>query len=233
MADWKIIILGIFCLILAYLYNETAKNLPPPDFDVNEYWGKSEFKTSKIDESIREFKISFSSEKIEKLKKKLDHTDLFTDPLEGVAFEYGFNSKILKKVLSHWRNNYLEKWETKEKKFNQFPQYKTKIQGLDIHFIHAKPNVEEKVKVFPILLLHGWPSSITDFYKIIPMLTKKHNESFAFEVIAPSLPGFGFSDGASIQGLSPDKIAVVLRNLMLRLKFDQFYVHGGDWVNLN
>lgn len=231
MMEWGKIILGVFCLILAYYYNEFAKNLPPPKIDVNEFWGASSLEKSPQDDSIRNFKISFPTDKIEKLREKLE-IDEFTPPLENVAFEYGFNSNRLKEILKYWRDDYLPRWSEREKFLNQLPQFKTKIQGLDIHYIHAKPNVDKDVKIYPILLLHGWPTSVRDFYEIIPMLTKKANESFAFEVIAPSLPGFAFSDGARKMGLSSEKIAVVLRNLMLRLKFDEFYVQGGDWVSL-
>lgn len=102
--------------------------------------------------------------------------------------------------------------------------------GLDIHFIRAKPsNVDEK-RVLPLLILHGWPGSIIEFYKIIPLLTTPRPEhDFVFEVIAPSLPGFGFSSAATIPGLSYIQMSVVLKNLMLRLGYDKFYVQGGDW----
>lgn len=229
--EWSKIILGIFCLVLAYSYNQIAKNLPAPDIDFNEFWGPSALEKAPQDKSIRSFKISFPDNKIEKLKKKLEDAGPFAEPLEGIAFQYGFNSNKLTEILKYWKNDYLPKWSEREKFLNQFPQFKTKIQGLDIHYIHAKPSVEKDVKVFPILLLHGWPTSVRDFYRIIPMFTQKANESFAFEVIAPSLPGFGFSDGAKKPGLASEKIAVVLRNLMLRLDFNEFYVHGGDWVN--
>lgn len=232
MAEFGKIILGVICLLLAYIYTQISKNLPAPEIDIDEYWGPSALEKSKQDESIRKFTISFSQDKIEKLKQKLEDAGPFAEPLEGVAFQYGFNSNKLKDILKYWKDDYLPKWSEQEKYLNSLPQFKTKIQGLDIHYIHAKPNVEAGVKVFPLLILHGWPSSVRDFYKIIPMFTKMSNESFAFEVIAPSLPGFGFSDGAARKGLASEKIAVVLRNLMLRLNFDKFYLQGGDWVNL-
>lgn len=80
------------------------------------------------------------------------------------------------------------------------------------------------------MILHGWPGSIMEFYKIIPLLTTPKSEyDFVFEVITPSLPGFGFSSSATIPGLSTANIAVVLKNLMLRLGFSKYYVQGGDW----
>lgn len=81
-------------------------------------------------------------------------------------------------------------------------------------------------------LIHGWPGSIREFYEIIPLLTTPSKDNIAFEVIAPSLPGFGFSAGSAKRGLGPEKIAVVFRNLMLRVGLDKFYIQAGDWVNI-
>jgi juvenile hormone epoxide hydrolase len=235
MANFKLIGLGIFCLLIAYFYDKIARSLPPPDLDFEEYWGRSSLdKSTRSDESIRKFEISFSQEKVEKLAEKLSDVGPFTEPLEGVAFEYGFNSRKLKEILKYWKDDYVPKWSQREKILNKFPQFKTRIQGLDIHFIHAKASkVAKDVKVFPILLLHGWPSSAFDFHEMIPNLMSSFNGSVAFDVVAPSLPGFGFSEGSARPGLAPEKIAVVLRNLMLRLKYEKFYVHGGDWVSVS
>jgi len=110
------------------------------------------------------------------------------------------------------------------------PVYSTFNSGLDIHFIHVKPSNAEEKRILPLLILHGWPGSIMEFYKIIPLLTTPRPEhDFVFEVIAPSLPGFGFSTAATIPGLSYIQMSVVLKNLMLRLGYNKFYVQGGDW----
>lgn len=101
---------------------------------------------------------------------------------------------------------------------------------MDLHFIHVKPKNPEGKRVLPLLISHGWPGSVMEFYKIIPLLTTPRPEyDFVFEVIAPSLPGFGFSTPATIPGLSGTHMSVVFKNLMLRLGFDKFYVQGGDW----
>ena len=75
-------------------------------------------------------------------------------------------------------------------------------------------------------MLHGWPGSVREFYDIIPLLTKPSKDNIAFEVVAPSLPGYGWSEGAYKKGLGPLKISVILRNLMLRIGIDSFYVQG-------
>lgn len=102
---------------------------------------------------------------------------------------------------------------------------------MDIHFIHKKPSeYETKDKqVLPLLLLHGWPGSVREFYELIPLLSSPRNDSgVIFEVVIPSLPGFGWSEAASKPGLGVLEMAVVLRNLMLRLGHEKFYVQGGD-----
>lgn len=104
------------------------------------------------------------------------------------------------------------------------------ILGLDIHFIRVKPSDSKGKKIIPLLLVHGWPGSVAEFHKIMPMLTtSRANYDFVFEVIAPSLPGFGFSSAAVRPGLGSSEMAVILKNLMVRLGFEKFYTQGGDW----
>lgn len=160
----------------------------------------------------------------------MEDTDRLKEPLEDTAFQYGFNSRKLLEIVSFWKDSYLTRWSDRQDFLNQFRQFKTQIQGLNIHYIHVKPKVNKDTKVFPLLLLHGWPGSVREFYEIIPMLTSPSKDNIAFEVIAPSLPGFGFSDGAAKKGLCPEKISVIMRNLMTRIGFEKFYVQGGDWV---
>lgn len=112
--------------------------------------------------------------------------------MESVGFEYGFNNNYLKKVVDHWQNKY--DFAAKQNYLNQYPQFKTNIQGLDIHFVHVKPQKTTGVVVIPLLLLHGWPGSFVEFYKVIPLLTKpRTGTNFVFELIIPSLPGYGYS----------------------------------------
>ncbi|XP_025832017.1 juvenile hormone epoxide hydrolase 2-like [Agrilus planipennis] len=123
-------------------------------------------------------------------------------------------------------------WREREKFLNKLPQFKTEILGRNIHFIHAKPSssLPKNVRVLPILLLHGWPGSFREFYHIIPILTKPQGEKdFAFEVVVPSLPGYGFSDGASKPGLGPAQMAQIFNKLMYRLGYKKYYIQGGDW----
>ncbi|KAK9877265.1 hypothetical protein WA026_017656 [Henosepilachna vigintioctopunctata] len=104
------------------------------------------------------------------------------------------------------------------------------IQGLKIHFIHVKPqNISKNIKVIPLLIVHGWPGSLREFYEIIPILTTpRHDRNFVFEVIAPHIPGFVFSDAPSKPGLGALEISLIFKNLMSRLGFEKYYIQGGD-----
>lgn len=162
------------------------------------------------------------------LKQRLNNARPFVSPLEGIQQQYGMNTNLLKEIVEFWKTEY--KWREREQFLNKYPQFKTNIQGLNIHFIHVKPKTTNNVKVLPLLLLHGWPGSVREFYEIIPKLTTpRKNQNFVFEVIVPSLPGYGFSDPAVRPGLGAAQMATVFNNLMSRLGFQKYYVQGGDW----
>lgn len=106
------------------------------------------------------------------------------------------------------------------------------VFSLDIHYVHVKPSEydAQNKRVVPLLLLHGWPGSVREFYELIELLTELDDESSTvFELVIPSLPGFGWSDGARKPGMGALEVSVILRNLMLRLGHEKFYIQGGDW----
>ncbi|XP_072746900.1 juvenile hormone epoxide hydrolase 2-like [Anoplolepis gracilipes] len=220
-------ILAIGCCSVVYaLIRYYSKKTKLPE-KLSEIWWTPGTEHS-IDDDIRPFEIVFSEELVKNLKYRLKHIRFLTPPLKDVAWNYGTNTDALRKLLDYWADDY--NFQERQKFMNQYPHFKTNIQGLDIHFISVKPNNAEKKQVLPLLLLHGWPGSIIEFYKLIPLLTTPRPEhDFVFEVIAPSLPGFGFSSAATIPGLSFIQMSMVLKNLMLRLGYDKFYVQGGDW----
>lgn len=195
-------------------------------------WGPN--KKEKETTDIRPFKIDVPATVLEDLKYRLSHRRTYTAPLENVGWTYGISTKYLNTVLDYWKDKY--NWTERQALLNKYPQFKTKIQGLDIHFYHIKPTnlpKDKNLKILPLLILHGWPGSVVEFQKIIPMLTKPWpNQDFVFEVIAPSLPGYGFSEGAVRPGMGAAQISVIFKNLMQRLGFEKFYVQGGDWGSL-
>ncbi|XP_026738427.1 juvenile hormone epoxide hydrolase-like [Trichoplusia ni] len=200
---------------------------PIPHLDPEAWWGPKDLQ-GKLDKSIRPFKVKFEEEMIKDLRYRLKNHRPFTPPLEGVAFEYGFNTNQIEGWLNYWAEKY--NFTERETFFNQFPHYKTYIQGLDMHFIRVTPKVSKDVKVIPLLMLHGWGGSVREFYEAIPLLTQQQTGyNFVFDLIVPSLPGFGFSQGSVRPGLGMPEAAVILKNLMNRLGYENFYVQGGDF----
>ncbi|CAH2256365.1 epoxide hydrolase 1-like [Pelobates cultripes] len=183
------------------------------------------------DTSVRPFHIEISDADIKDLYDRLDRTRFFS-PLEDSKFHYGFNSTHLRKVVSYWRNQF--DWQKQVKILNRYPHYKTTIEGLEVHFIHVKPpHLGPGQKARPLLMVHGWPGSFYEFYHILPLLTEpaKHclNPDLVFEVICPSIPGYGFSEASHKKGFSAFDAARIFYKLMIRLGFREFYLQGGDW----
>ncbi|KAM4607510.1 epoxide hydrolase 1 [Polymixia lowei] len=211
--------------ILAYLLlkRREVKSIP-----IGEGWWGAGDKPLKEDEKIYPFEVQTSDKEIEDLHERIDRTR-YSDTLENVCFHYGFNSTYLKEVVSYWRHQF--DWKKQVAVLNKYPHFKTKIEGLDVHFIHVRPSHREGQRVLPLMLVHGWPGSFFEFYKILPLLTDTQN-GLAFEVICPSIPGYGFSEAPHKQGFDTLAAARVFLTLMERLGFSQFYLQGGDWGSL-
>ncbi|CAH1183113.1 unnamed protein product [Phaedon cochleariae] len=203
----------------------------PPIPKIEETWWGPGQPGKSVDTSIRPFKINVPDEVIRDLHRRLDSTLPFQPPLEGSKQHYGMNTDLLKNITEFWKTKY--DWRERETFLNRYPQFKVNVQGLNIHYIHVKPAPEQTskgVRVLPLLLLHGWPESVSQFNEIIPLLTTaQKGKDFVFEVIAPSLPGFGFSDAAIRPGLGAIQMAIVMKNLMERIGINRYYVQGGDW----
>jgi juvenile hormone epoxide hydrolase len=189
------------------------------------WWGRG--KQTKDDETITKFKIDIPQDVLTDLKSRLTKTK-FSEPLEDVNFRYGFNANKLQEVVTYWKDKY--DWRKTEKELNKYPHYRTQIDGIMVHFVRVKPEkVQPGVKVIPILLIHGWPGSFIEFYRVIPELTKqKPGEKFVFEAIVPSIPGFGFSEAAHKEGFNAAEAGGLFDKLMQRLGFNHYYVQGGD-----
>ncbi|CAD7077453.1 unnamed protein product [Hermetia illucens] len=220
----------VFVAFSVYKFREFTKPIAAPTLDLDKYWGPGKKSDYKQNTEVVEFKISFSDEAIDALRNDLNKTIEFQAPLEGIGFEYGFNTVYLQKVIKYWRDEYLPKWKERELFLGKWPHFTTNIQGLRIHYIHKRYDDPPKgKKVFPLLLLHGWPGSVREFYDVIPLLVDNAESEYAFEVVVPSLPGYGWSQGSAKPGFGIAEIAVVFRNLMFRLGYKKFFVQGGDW----
>ncbi len=134
----------------------------------------------------------------------------------------------LRALVEYWRTDY--DWRRCEAMLNGFGQYRTEIDGLDIHFLHVR---SPHANALPIIITHGWPGSVIEFFKIIRPLTDPtaHGGQVqdAFHVVAPSLPGFGFSDRPAERGWNADRIARAWAELMRRLGYNRYVAQGGDW----
>uniref|UniRef100_A0A8C5PHE1 Epoxide hydrolase n=1 Tax=Leptobrachium leishanense TaxID=445787 RepID=A0A8C5PHE1_9ANUR len=208
----------------------------PKTIEMRDGWWGSDRKPRLLgeDTSVRPFTIEVSEEAIKDLHERLDRTRFF-EALENSQFHYGINSTALQRIVTYWRNDF--DWSKQVEHLNRYPHYKSNIEGLEVHFIHVKPpNLAPGQKALPLLMVHGWPGSVYEFYRIIPLLTEpaKHglNPDLVFEVICPSIPGYGFSEASHKKGFNAVAAARVFYKLMLRLGFREFYLQGGDWGSL-
>uniref|UniRef100_A0A1B6DID8 Epoxide hydrolase n=2 Tax=Clastoptera arizonana TaxID=38151 RepID=A0A1B6DID8_9HEMI len=226
----KYFLVVALAIFIAAVYEKfTLFTSPPPNIPV-QWWGAG--KDGKSDTTVKPFKINIPDEIITDLQQRLKMVQPFQPPLEGIGFQYGFNTMYLKTVLEFWKNKY--SWKDRQVYLNSLPQYTTEVSGLKIHFLHVKPAATKPgVKVLPLLLVHGWPGSVVEFYEFIPLLTtQRPGENFVFEVIAPAIPGYGFSQATNKPGLNAAQVAVVFGKLMEQLKFKTYFAQGGDWGSL-
>ncbi len=176
---------------------------------------------------IRPFKINISNKIIEDINIKVANFPWHEMPDDG-GWNYGTNLDYMKEISNYWVNKF--NWRKIEEKINKFQNFKTNIDGIDIHFIHEKGSGSNPK---PLLLSHGWPGSIIEFLHIIDQLA--HPEKFggkeedAFDVVVPSLPGFGFS-GRPSRPIGPRKMASIFNSLMAKvLGYKKYLAQGGDF----
>ena len=147
-----------------------------------------------MSEPIDPFHVQVDESVLEDLHHRLERTR-FPDQIDGTGWEYGIPTDYLRQLVDYWLDSY--DWRVQEDRLNSFSQFKTRIDGQSIHFIHARSAHADAV---PLLLTHGWPGSIVEFLDVIPRLTDPEafggNPEDSFHVVAPSLPGYGFSTPA-------------------------------------
>ena len=176
---------------------------------------------------INAFKVKISDQEIDSIYNKIKKYPWHEMPDDG-GWEYGTNLDYLKELSNYWVNNF--DWRKSEAQLNKFSNFKSKVDDIDIHFVHEKGSGSNPT---PLLLMHGWPGSVIEFLHIIERLA--HPEKFggniddAFDVVVPSLPGFGFS-GRPSRPMGPRKIANTLNKLMTEnLGYKKYLAQGGDW----
>ena len=179
------------------------------------------------DQSIRPFKIRVPQAALDDLRGRIATTrwpdrETVTDASQGIQLEK------LQAIVRYWGTDY--DWRMMEKKLNALPQFTTNIDGLDIHFIHVRSRHKNAL---PVIITHGWPGSVIEQLKLIGPLTDPTahggRAEDAFDVVIPSIPGYGFSSKPTEPGWDPDHIAGAWAELMKRLGYTRYVAQGGDW----
>lgn len=176
---------------------------------------------------IKPFKVKIPDEIIQNINSKVKNYSWHEMPDDG-GWDYGTNLDYMKEFSKYWLENY--NWRETEKKINRFKNFKCNIDNIDIHFIHEKGSGKNPR---PLLLSHGWPGSIVEFLHIIEKLAHPEkfggNEEDAFDVIVPSLPGFGFSSRPA-RPIGPRKMSSIFNKLMTdKLGYKKYIAQGGDF----
>jgi pimeloyl-ACP methyl ester carboxylesterase len=180
-------------------------------------------------DSIRPFRVNVPDDALFDMRRRINATkfperETVTDQSQGVQLA------TIQRLARYWETDY--DWRKCEAKLNALPQFVTEIDGLDIHFIHVR---SKHPNALPLIITHGWPGSIIEQLKIIDPLTNPTangaSASDAFDVVIPSLPGYGFSGKPVATGWDPIRVARAWTVLMRRLGYTRFLGQGGDWGN--
>jgi pimeloyl-ACP methyl ester carboxylesterase len=185
--------------------------------------------TGTVKSDIRQFKVNIPEAELTDLRRRIKATkwpdrETVTDASQGVQLA------TTQALARYWASEH--DWRKVETKLNSFPQFITEIDGLDIHFIHAR---SKHANALPLIITHGWPGSVIEQLKVIEPLTNPTahggTAADAFHVVVPSLPGYGFSGKPAAPGWHPLRIATAWTVLMKRLGYKRFVAQGGDWGN--
>jgi pimeloyl-ACP methyl ester carboxylesterase len=176
------------------------------------------------------FRIDVPQADLDDLHRRLDATR-WPDELPGVGWEYGVATGYLRDLVQHWQTGF--DWRAVEARLNEMPQFTTRIDGQQVHLVHVR---SPRPDATPLLMTHGWPSTVADFLPVVGPLTDPDAHGApgapAFHLVLPSLPGFGFSGPTTEPGWSITRIARAWLELMDRLGYSRFLTQGGDTGSL-
>ena len=176
---------------------------------------------------VRPFTIAVENSVLDDLRQRLADTR-WPDEIPNTGWDYGSNLTYIKELVDYWRTDF--DWRAQEAELNAFNHFKSEVDGLDIHFIHENGKGPNPI---PLIITHGWPSCFFEMTKIIPLLadpaSHRGDAADSFDVVAPSLPGFGFSDHAQDRGMEVQRVAGMWNKLMTQnLGYPKFGAQGGD-----
>ena len=178
--------------------------------------------------AARPFTIDVPDAVLDDLRRRLEQTR-WPDEIPGTAWDYGSNLGYMKELVEYWRTRF--DWRAQERYLNSLPHFKAQVDGLGIHFIHLKGKGPAPL---PLIVTHGWPGSFFEMYKIAGPLTDPASHggdpADAFDLVVPSLPGYGFSDMPKERGIGVGRTAELWTKLMTDvLGYPRFGAQGGDW----
>lgn len=173
---------------------------------------------------MQPFQINIPQSILDDLQQRLQRTR-WPDEVAGVGWDHGTNLAFLQQLVGYWQNRF--DWRAQEAKLNQFSHFRTEVDGVGIHLIHERGKGPNPI---PIILTHGWPDSFYRFHKLIPLLTDPASfggdPNLSFDVVVPSVPGFGFSDR---KAMTEGAVAHLWAKLMTdTLGYQKFVAAGGD-----
>ncbi|MCA2214692.1 epoxide hydrolase family protein [Jidongwangia harbinensis] len=175
---------------------------------------------------MRDFRIAVPEPELADLHARLDRTR-WPEQLPGDGWQRGVPVDWLRELAGYWRTGY--DWRAQEQRLNGFPQFRTEIDGIDLHFLHVR---SPEPGALPLILTHGWPNSIVEFTDLIGPLTDPRrfggDPAHAFHVVAPSVPGFGFSGRPRRTGFGVGQVGRMWAELMTRLGYHRYGTQGGD-----
>lgn len=175
---------------------------------------------------VKPFEIAIPEADVVDLRERLARTR-WPDTVPGSGWDYGIDLAWTKEMAAYWRDGF--DWRKQEAMLNAFPQFRTTIDGQTVHFIHVR---SPEPNAIPLILTHGWPSTFADFTGMIGALAdpRRHggDPAQAFDVVIPSIPGFGFSGPTTVPGWDSRRIARAWNTLMRGLGYARYGAHGGD-----
>ena len=176
---------------------------------------------------ILPFRIDIPQADLDDLRDRLARTR-WPDQLPGVGWDYGIPLDYVRELASYWRDGY--DWRVHEARLNGFGQFTTTIDGARVHFLHVRSAVPDAM---PLIITHGWPGSVVEFWDIIGPLTDPAafggSPDDAFHLVIPSIPGYGFSGPTRDRGWDARRVARAWAELMSRLGYQRYGAQGGDW----
>ncbi len=171
-------------------------------------------------------RLAVPEDALSDLRDRLTRTR-WTDTVDPGGWDYGVNLPFLQALVDHWLTAY--DWRAQEREINRWPHFELMVAGQRVHFLHVRGT---GARTIPLLVTHGWPGSFYEMVKLLPWLTREHTQSddvWSFDVVVPSIPGFGFSARPLSSGINAWRTADLWATLMTSLGYDRFVAQGGDF----